>query len=144
MNDDASNNNLQDDTEDQVNTLATIESMINSHQARIEKLREDAKPIREMVNDLLINDESYNKLEEIAKKASGEKSSRKRELLQTPNGQSLQAKLDDIKTDLADAQEALSDYLGKYRELTGSNEYETPDGDLREIVYTAKLVRKRG
>ena len=40
------------------------------------------------------------------------------------------------------AKEGLSDYLREYQRLSGSNEIEGEDGELREIVYTAKLVKK--
>ena len=38
--------------------------------------------------------------------------------------------------------EGLSDYLREYQRLSGSNEIEGEDGELRTIVYVAKLVRK--
>jgi hypothetical protein len=37
---------------------------------------------------------------------------------------------------------ALSDYLREYMRMSGTNEIETEDGDVREIVYVAKLIKK--
>ncbi len=123
-------------------TLQSVESMINSHLTRIERIRNDIKPIREMVRDYLENDEGYRELSEITKKASKEKGARKKELMNEPAGKNIQEKLDALTEELKDSQEALSTYLDQYRNLTGANEYEGPDGELRQIVYSAKLVRK--
>jgi len=43
---------------------------------------------------------------------------------------------------LKDLQNALSDYLREYQRLSGSNEIEGDDGEVREIVYVAKLVKR--
>ena len=37
---------------------------------------------------------------------------------------------------------ALSDYLAQYVNLSGSNQIEGPDGVTRQIIYTARLVKK--
>ena len=51
-------------------------------------------------------------------------------------------KVDELKSELKEAQEALSSYLAEYQKLTGSSEIEGEDGELRKIVYVAKLVKK--
>jgi hypothetical protein len=47
-----------------------------------------------------------------------------------------------LKNELKEAQEALSSYLADFQRLTGVSEIEGEDGELRQIVYVAKLVRK--
>jgi hypothetical protein len=37
---------------------------------------------------------------------------------------------------------ALSDYLREYERLSGTNQIETDDGHIHEIVYIAKLLKK--
>lgn len=123
-------------------TLLTIESSIKTNIAKIDRVKEDVKPVREMMKSFLEGDEQYMQATEAAKKASQLKTGRKKELLETQNGKDLKNKLDALKMDLDEAQEALSYYLREYQRLTGLNEFEGEDGELRQIVSTVKLVRK--
>jgi hypothetical protein len=59
-----------------------------------------------------------------------------------PQGKNLEEKVITTKEELKEVEEALSYYLREYQRLTGSNEFEGSDGELRQIVYMAKLVRK--
>ena len=136
--DDTPSNAINDDTKTQI----AIESAIKTNFAKVDRVKEDLKPINEMVKSYLENDESYVKLTQIAKKASREKGTRKKNLLSTQNGKELLSKVTILKEELTDAQEALSHYLREYQRMTGLNEFEGEDGELRQIVYTAKLVRK--
>ncbi len=51
-------------------------------------------------------------------------------------------KLKTLKSERAELEDGLSDYLREYQRLSGSNEIEGDDGQVRQIVYVAKLVRK--
>ena len=138
---------LDSDTTDETpnedtSTLMSVESAIKMNMAKVSRLKEDVKPVREMMKSFLENDEDYMKATEAAKKASQLKSGRKRELLETQNGKELKAKMDALKADLDEAQEALSYYLREYQRMTGLSEFEGEDGELRQIVSTVKLVRK--
>lgn len=134
--------NTDDQTSNGVGDMINIESLINSHMSRIDKLKEEIKPVREMLRDYLQGDESYRELEETAKKASKEKSARKKDLMNQTAGRTLADKMELLKQDLKTAQEGLSAYLQQYQAQTGSASFEGADGELRQIVYTAKLVRK--
>lgn len=133
-----------DGSGDQVKTLMNVEAMINSALSKMERIKEEIKPVKEMVKSYLENDEKYMQLVDVQKKASKAKSSRKKELLASENGQQLKSKLDRLKDENKEAREQLSYYLREYQRLTGTNEIETDDGELRVIKYTARLVRKKG
>ena len=62
--------------------------------------------------------------------------------MNTANGKELNQKLKDMKNEMSDARDALSTYLREYQSKTGQNEFEGEDGELRQIVFVAKLVRK--
>ena len=47
-----------------------------------------------------------------------------------------------MKSEQSELKTGLSDYLREYQRLSGSNEIEGEDGEVREIVYVAKLVKK--
>lgn len=127
---------------DETKSLMAIESSIKLNMAKIDRVREDLKPLSEMLRDFLANDEKFVELSEVAKKATKDKSQRKRELMNTPNGKELDQKINDLKEQIKEAQDALSDYLAAYQNQTGLHEFEGEDGELRQIIYSAKLVRK--
>lgn len=127
---------------DTVRTQLSVESLIKTLISRIARVKEELKPVKEMLSDLLNNNEKYQLADNEAKEASKKKSTIKKEILSTPEGKMASSKVDDLKSELKEAQEALSTYLAEYQKLTGSSEIEGEDGELRKIVYVAKLVKK--
>lgn len=137
----ASEDNLGD-TNAAIDELQNIQSLINSNMTKIDKIQEDMKPVKEMLESLLDADLEYAELDQKAMDAAKNRSAKRKELMNTSNGKELTEKLKNLKKDLKEAKVALSDYLREYQRTTGFNEYEGPDGELRQIVFTAKLVRK--
>lgn len=133
---------LTDIVPDTVRTQLSVESLIKTLISRIARVKEELKPVKEMLSDLLNNNEKYQLADNEAKEASKKKSTVKKEILSTPEGKMASSKVDELKSDLKEAQEALSTYLAEYQKLTGSSEIEGEDGELRKIVYVAKLVKK--
>jgi vacuolar-type H+-ATPase subunit I/STV1 len=127
---------------DTVKTQLSVEALIKTLISRIARVKEDLKPVKEMLSDLLNNNEEYQKVAAEAKEVSKKKSSVKKEVLSTPEGKMANDKVAELRSELKEAQEALSSYLADYQRLTGSSEIEGEDGELRKIVYVAKLVRK--
>ncbi len=146
---DDTDNSITNDTSPDINgqsqqvmTLLQVESAIKTRIAQIERIRDEAKPLKEMLETFLANDESYIQLSEVAKEAGKKKNARKKDLLKTENGQQLVDKLNQLKDHKNEFQESLSYFLREFQRLTGANEIEGEDGELRQIVYSAKLVRK--
>lgn len=131
-----------DTTISPVDDLKNIENLINTNIAKIDKLQGDIKPVREMLESLLDADLEYAELDQKAKEAAKTKTMKKKELVDTTNGRELNEKLKSLKSELREAKEALSSYLQTYQQKTGFSEYEGPDGELRQIIFVAKLVRK--
>lgn len=127
---------------EEAQTLMTVDAAIKERITKIEEKKNEIRPQREMLTSYLENDEKYREATEKAKKASQEKSSIKKQLLATPQGQNLNEKLETLKEDLVELEEGLSYYLREYQRLTGANEFEGDDGELRTIKLTAKLIRK--
>lgn len=146
MDDNMQSNELDKDVTDivpdTVRTQLSVESLIKTLISRIARVKEELKPVKEMLSDLLNNNEKYQLADNEAKEASKKKSTVKKEILSTPEGKMAEGKVNELKNDLKEAQEALSTYLTEYQKLTGSSEIEGEDGELREIVYVAKLVKK--
>lgn len=122
--------------------LTKIEEMIKVHIGQIDELSENITKHQDMVNDIFGNDETYKEHDKIAKDAARIRSKTKAEIMKRRDVAELASKLKDLKTEKNELEQGLSDYLTEYQKLSGSNEIETDDGQVREIVYVAKLVRK--
>lgn len=132
----------QQEVQPELTELLTIERAIKEHMKQIANVREQLTPVKEMLQTYLDNDPTYREHTEIAKKATQVKSATKKQLMSTPNAKELDEKIRNMKQDIKDAEEALSYYLREYQRLTGANEFEGEDGEFRQIVSVAKLVRK--
>ena len=130
------------DNGETVNELFTIESSIKTHISMLDKLKEELKKHNEMMKSFLENDETYMKTSKTAKEANNLKSKAKRSLLDQPAGKELSGKIKTLQEQNKDLQEGISYYLREYQRITGSNVFEGDDGEIREIVYVARLVRR--
>jgi len=126
----------------EVVNLLTIEEQVKARIEQMDKIKEAMQPHKEMLDSYLSNDPTYVEHSNLAKKAAQVKSATKKQLLSAPTGANLVDKINLLKDEMKDVQEALSYYLREYQRLTGSNEFEGTDGELRQIIYSAKLVRK--
>lgn len=122
--------------------LTSLESLIKQHVASIAANKAELKKLREMIASALTNDETYKLHEEEAKKAAKVKAATKSELMKAPANKILVDKANELSTEIKEADAALSEYLREFARLTGSTEFETDDGEVREIVFVAKLVKR--
>lgn len=122
--------------------LVKIEEMIKTHILQIDELGEEASKYKDMLDDILLNDETYQEHEKAAKEASRIKSNTKKEIMKRQDAADLANKLKSVRSQQKELREGLSDYLREYQRLSGSNEIEGEDGEVREIVFVAKLVKR--
>jgi hypothetical protein len=123
--------------------LLNLEGLVKNHDASIEKIRVELKKYREMLADILANDPTYKEHEGKAKEANKLKTTTKTQILRRPDCADIVSKIKGMQGELKDLTASLSDYLREYARLSGSNEIEGEDGEVREIVYIAKLVKKK-
>lgn len=122
--------------------LVKIEEMIKVHISQIDQLEEDVQKRKDMVEDVFKNDPTYQEHDKIAKEAIRIRTKTKQEINKRRDVADLNGKLKELKSQKSELEEGLSDYLREYQRLSGSNEIEGEDGQVREIIYTAKLVKK--
>lgn len=127
---------------EEAQSILQLDATIKERIERIEQLRTDIKPHKEMLVSYLENDDTYREATTLAKKASQNKSEVKKRLLSTPQGKDLNLKVEEMSEEIKEAEDSLSDLLREYQKTTGSNEFEGSDGELRQIVLQARLVRK--
>lgn len=127
---------------DNVNTIMALEATIKSHIASISKLEEELTNNKALLDDIFSNDPTFKKHSEDAKEAGRIKSATKQQILKQPQAASLNEKVQSLRTETKDLKGALSDYLREFQRMSGISEIEGEDGEIREIVYVAKLVKK--
>lgn len=121
--------------------LLSIESLINNYNVRFDEIQKEFKEHKDMMNSLLENDDEYQTVSEEAGKQAKLKTIAKQKVLKQPEAAKLQDKIKEYQNQVREIKTALSDYLGQYVALAGTNQIEGPDGVVRQIVYTAKLIK---
>jgi uncharacterized protein YlxW (UPF0749 family) len=122
--------------------LLNMESMIKSHISALERLEEQMTKHRQMLDDVFNNDRTYQEHSQKAKEATKLKSGTKMQIMKQPQVADLANKVKSMKAEMAELQDALSDYLQQFQQMSGLNEIEGEDGEIRQIVYVARLVKK--
>lgn len=122
--------------------LMNITGLINTYIGKIDQLVETTKKAQEMLNDILENDETYNEHSKKVKEATKLKGQTKQQVLRSPQTQELVGKIKDARQSLKEMKDTLSEYLTDYARRTGSTEFEDETGQMRKIVYLAKLVKQ--
>jgi len=122
--------------------LTNLESTIKEHIASVDKSKTELRKLKEMLSDTYQNDPTYQEHDKLVKEATKVRSKTKSELLKQPAVADLSTKVKELSGELKDFQAALSDYLREYMRLSGSSEIEGDDGEVRDIVYVAKLVKR--
>ncbi len=123
-------------------TVLELENMIKTNVTAVDRNKAELKKLKEMLESALLNDEPYRIAAEKAKEAAKEKGKAKAAVMQNPATKQLDEKVKDLTTENKELNEAQSEYLREYAKLSGTNEIEGEDGEVREIIYVAKLVKK--
>jgi len=130
------------DTINQAKNLLNIESLINSHDSRLQSIEKEYKTNKSMLDDLLNGDDEYLKANDSAKQASKLKTLAKNKVMQGSNAKILVDKIKDFQMQIKELKVALSDYLSQYVTLSGTNQITAPDGAIWEIIYSARISKK--
>ncbi|QQG47523.1 MAG: hypothetical protein HY044_00300 [Candidatus Woesebacteria bacterium] len=123
--------------------LMRVEGAINDRIAKIDRVKEEIQPQKEMLDSIFDNDLAYAEHSQAAKKANQLKAQIKKQILNRPEAKAVSEKIKILKDELKEHQDALSYHLREFQRMTGANEFEGEDGELREIVPVYKLVKKR-
>lgn len=123
--------------------IVSIENLINTSTARLNELSRELFDHKEMLASLLDNDLEYREAKMASDKTAKETKAVRAKFVRQPEPAKVQEKIRDYQIQMKELKNALSDYLTQYVTLSGNKQIETPDGALMEIVYNAKLVKKK-
>jgi len=127
----------------QVANLLNIENLINSSTARFDVLDKEYQEQKSMLDSILDSDIEYQETAQEAKKQAKIKTIAKQKVMARPEASRLVDKIRDSQMQIKELKTAMSDYLAQFVILSGTNQIEGPDGVLRQIIYTAKLVKTK-
>ncbi|MDD4106653.1 MAG: hypothetical protein PHX84_01740 [Candidatus Shapirobacteria bacterium] len=129
--------------ENQALNIINTESLINTANARLNDLTYEAKEYKAMLDEILESDTEFQEIDKEAKKQAKLRATARQKALNTPGAKTNIDKLKETQSQLKEVKIALSDYLAQYVKISGSNQIEGPDGVVRRIIYTAKLVKTK-
>ncbi len=136
--------NLPAGTNEAVTSLFAIENLIKTHIAHIDTVKIEMGKQVEMFNDVLNNDPGFKKAAEEGKEVNKKKAEAKQNVLKSPSNASLNQKIKDMRQELKELKGALSNYLQQYQKIADTDQIESEDGEVRQIVYNAHLVKLSG
>lgn len=128
---------------DQAQIMLSLEEMIKANIASIDRLTEEKKKITESLSDALNNDANFKQASDVVKEATKKRSVIRSQIMGRTGMVEMANKARSINADLKEKKQSLSDYLLEYQRLaTDVNEIEGYDGEVREIVHMARVVKK--
>lgn len=122
--------------------IIELEGLIKTHISQVDKVSDALRKHKEMLDDIFNNNPTYKQHMDAVKEATRIKNNTRQEIMKQPQVAELAEKVKDMKFELKDLKGALSDYLREYQKMSGVNEIEGEDGQMREIIYEAKLIKK--
>jgi hypothetical protein len=119
----------------------SLESLIKNYLSQIENLKKEQRQQRQILEDAFENDAVYREHNEKVKEANRLRLETRRQILNQPALKEIREKLEEMRDQVKEQEEILSDYLLQYQKMTGINEIEGDDGEIRIIVNVARLVK---
>jgi hypothetical protein len=129
---------------DVATNLITIENLIKKYIVDIEKVQQQLKTQKEMFDASFENDAAYAEADEKVKEVTKTKNASKQKLMKNPSITMIFDRMKELKQELKDMREDLSDYLQQYYKLANTTQIIDDNGEIREIIVSTKLVKKGG
>lgn len=126
----------------QVELLLNLENLIKRHISSIEKLQDELKKHKEMVDGNFEGSEAFRAHSENVKKATKERNGVREQIVKQPGVMMLIDKVKNMKQEMKEMRMALSDYLNEYQRISGLTEIQDENGEFREIINTAKAIKR--
>ncbi len=123
--------------------LLNLEQMIKGYLSDIERIRSKLKSQKEMFNQSFEQDKDYSEVEVQYKQLTKKKNEAKEKIVKSDAVSAVKMEVSNLQFELKEAQQALSDYLNKYVQVTQKSEFIGPDGEAFQIVRTARLVKQK-
>lgn len=121
-------------------SVLDLTGLINSHLSQITRLKAEAGKLKDMLDGIFINDSVYQAHDTAAREAAKVRAATKKQILKQPQAADLAANIQDLRNQIKERNQELSDYLQEYSRTTGTNSFETEDGQVKQIISTSRLM----
>ena len=118
-------------------------SMVRKRLVIIEKSTEELSKLKEMLESPYLNDPAYQVAEAAVKEVQLKKKEVQNKLVKTPQVLNVMSKIKELKDEIRENKESLSDELMQYYQTAGVTEIEDEDGNVQEFEIVVKLKKKR-
>lgn len=122
--------------------LLNLEQMIKSNVRAIAKEKDELKKFREMLESALLNDETYRLHNDAAKQAIKVKSATKLQIMKLAENSKVASKVKELSESVKEKETGLEEYLSEFARISGTNEIEDDEGQVQEIIFVPRLVKK--
>lgn len=123
--------------------LTALQNLIERNANELDRLHQAQKELRESLKNVFENDAELAEAEQKAQELTAQLKDRKQTLDNSPEVRQLKLKLTDLKEEVKEIEESLNNHLINLFQMTGSNSFDTSDGDQREFVVRAKVKPKK-
>lgn len=124
-------------------TLISLQNLIERNANELDRLREEQKQLKESLKNIFENDVELADAQHKAQEASRAIKERKQSVDNSPEVKKLTLKLSEMKEEMKEIEETLNNHLINLFQLTGTNSFDTSDGDQREFILRAKVKPKK-
>lgn len=124
-------------------TLGSLQNVIERHANELQRIAEELKQNRELMNNFFENDTTLQAAQEEAKMASASLKERRGQVANHPQVTSLRVKLTELGEQKKEIEETLSHHLVNYYQLTNSKSFDTSDGDQWEFSVNARVKPRK-
>lgn len=124
-------------------TLNALQGVIERNAHELQDVEKNLREKREMLKNMLDNDTDISEAEVKAKTLIDEVKQKKAKRANDPGAVSLKLQIAEIAQNKKEIEEALSDHLVNYHQLTGSTSFDTSDGDQWEFNIKARVKAKK-
>lgn len=122
--------------------LLDLEQTIKTYYQGVQSKREEMKQYKEMISDTFANDKALGEAEEKMKTLKMESNKIKEQLAGTSAVIEAKQKLKELTAEVRDLDKALSKFLLQYRDVAQTNQIMVREGEMYQIVQSAKLVKQ--
>ena len=138
-----SNTSTPSISKDNIEEIMNLETMIKGYMSDLEKYQEDLRDQASMLKDSYEQDAEYTVAQEKVLEATRKRKVVRDRIIAEPAIASLESKVEDLRAEVKETKTALSDYLERFFQKSGLRQITGNDGEIREMVTTVRLVKKR-
>lgn len=122
--------------------IINLEGLIKGHTENITNLKEEKKKKSDFLRGSYEGNPAWRELDEKAKELRKQATVLKKQTLNLPSNKVLAQEVKDLKGEIKESENALSDYLVEYARIAQVTQLELFPGEIGEIKLSAKLLKK--